>query len=193
MFLILLINYLHRYNYCKFINIIRGFMESMRGVIASLDAQQSFGFVDLHLTHLEQEALTTFSVQNDDEFNSFAEVETIPEKLSLFLSSIGHGDVNTIATLIHRIALNVITASGKETVHVIVRAFTPDDGFDMPRWHIDGVYYPGSSLKFGAALIGNPTRFYPPSEVERFQFKLDTAVLRLFKEGFDAAILVSLA
>jgi hypothetical protein len=144
---------------------------AMQNVINNLDNNYGFGFVSLDLSEEEKTAIRSFSIHEDTEYASYGEMESLQEGISSALSSVGKGDYTAIAATIHRIALEVIRASGKQTALVIVRASTSTSRYDMPRWHIDGEYYSNSSLKFAAALIGNPTLFYKISDETRGVFQ----------------------
>ncbi len=152
---------------------ISSYLVEMQQIVASLDANNGFGFIDLRMTEEEKAALESFSVHEDDAYENVQDIALLTEELPVFLCKVGAGDAEKIAELIHRIAIEVIKASGKETAWVTVRASTASDLFDTPRWHIDGIYYTGSSLKFAAALIGSPTLFY----------RLPTEMRAVFKES----------
>lgn len=158
---------------------------AMCQTIERLKDTGGFGFADLCLTQSEQEILKKFIINSAGSLDVFG-LEDLSGRISLFLSSVGEGDTKTIADIIYRVALQVIQASKKETAHVIVRTFLPTDFNDIPRWHIDGLYYEGSSLKFAAALIGNPTLFYPINANERIYFQKITEDEELiWEEMFD--------
>ena len=141
----------------------------MQESIANL-GEDGFAFFNLHLTEAEMNAIYTFSIQGDGDYNYYSDLDRLQTELPDRSALVGQGDVASIAAIIHRVALQVIEASGKETALVIVRISTPNSHYDVPRWHVDGSYYPGSWLKFAATLIGNPTLFYQMQPEQKSQF-----------------------
>lgn len=120
-------------------------------------------------------------VETTQEYNRFAKLELLKEELPEFLRRISNDDaevIQVISSLIARISKNVVKASGKETAWVAVRAFTPFDAFDLPRWHRDGHFfspYSGFAYKFAAMLKGNSTLFLrlPPELEDIFEAQAD--------------------
>lgn len=154
---------------------------------AYLKHESGFGFVKLNLTFSQYEALSQFSITESDDWIGY-DVTALPVEAGKFLSTIGKGRVDIIASIIHDIALQIMAALNQEAALVIISSFMPTDEFNIPQWHIDWSVHQGVYLKFEATLIGHPTLFYPLTDSERGLFlKLDTeetaVSAKLFKKN----------
>jgi len=147
--------------------------EIMRQKINTLGSGNSFTYVDLELTSNEIDLLEKLKFQEDmgDHYGRFGNLHLIRDELPEFLRRIGNDDeevIQAVADIINRTVQNVVKASNKNSAWVTVRAFTPDDEYDIPRWHIDGQYYglmspypyPDLVFKFAAVLKGPSTLLY---------------------------------
>lgn len=139
---------------------------------------RSFAFYDLHLSPDEQRALQQVKISSTEQYNNFGHLDTLQFEVKTFISSLGKGNETlaaSVSVLIARLVQDVLRASGRETAWVCIRAFTPTDEYDTPRWHTDGYYYApyeGESCKFALALKGPGTLFYQETPEGRMQFKV---------------------
>lgn len=126
----------------------------------------SYAFVDLGLSNEEKDLFDQVMVLNTMQLDRFGHLELLKEEIPQFLRNLGNEDeevINSAAEVINKIVLNVTEAFGKQTAWVSVRASTPTNEYDMPRWHMDGPYYApnyGVQYKFATALKGRSTLFF---------------------------------
>lgn len=139
--------------------------------------ESSYVFVDLGLSEQDMSVLDQIEISDMDDYNRYGNVHLMKEEIPDFLRDMGNSDSALIAQttqIIEKIVKNVITASGKETAWVCLRASTPHHFFDIPRWHTDGPYCTPHFMpqfKFATALRGNGTLFYPLTEDSRTAYR----------------------
>ena len=147
----------------------------MREKIHLLD-ENSYSFIDLGLTKREldlsdQLKFDSLPQGTSRQYDRFGDLHLLSNELPIFLSSIGNDDdevIDAITKIVIKTVQYVVSASGRNSAWVCVRAFTPTTNFNTPRWHIDGAYYglnapfpyPKTVFKFAATLKGNPTLLY---------------------------------
>jgi hypothetical protein len=126
-----------------------------------------FLFVDVGITAEDLENFSSIDIQKERVYHQFGELETTLEIANFFSALGANGRELSLqaASLIHKIVSDVITASGRETAWIYIRAFTPTDQYDTPRWHLDGYYYSPEReddliFKFALTLLGPTTLFY---------------------------------
>lgn len=152
--------------------------EAMRDKIGTLGQVSSFAYVDLGLTDQELCLIDQLVCETTVEYDRFGNLHLLKDELPGFLSSIGNDDENVIQVvteIIIKTVQNVTKASNKNSAWVSVRASTPTDKYDIPRWHTDGSYYgpypyPGVVFKFAAVLKGSPTLLYNLPDDMRAKF-----------------------
>lgn len=129
--------------------------------------EKSYVFVDLGLSEHELSVLDQLQIEDSADYNRYADLQLLKKELPGLLKDIGNSDAQLIAEvtqIIERLVSRIVTAAGKETAWVCLRAAPPNSTGDIPRWHIDGSYYSPHFMpqyKFAAALKGNGTLFYP--------------------------------
>lgn len=150
--------------------------DSMKEKIHSLVMGHSFIYTNLGLTNAELDLFDRLKFDLLPErvsvqYDRFGDLYLLKDELPVFLKSIGNITVDEIdATVeaIQKIVQYVVTASNKNCAWVCVRASTPTNDYDMPRWHIDGAYFglnysfPPTEcvFKFAVTLKGAPTLLY---------------------------------
>lgn len=151
--------------------------------------------MDLELTDVELELFDRLKIENTKQYDRFGNIELMKEEIPQFLREIGNRDerlIGEITDVICKVASNVTRAFEKETSWICVRAFTPTNEYDIPRWHTDGNYYApfyGVQYKFAATFKGSQTLFYPMSKDMRkvyFENHNDREFLSKFFEIKDA-------
>jgi hypothetical protein len=133
--------------------------------------ENPYGFVlcDLGITPWDLEHFSSIDIQREWIYHHFGELETVEESIANFIGEIGSNGRELslqAASRLTEIAREVIEVSGKETAWVYLRSFVPIDRFDVPRWHVDGPYYPPNGpedllFKCVVTLVGPTTLFYP--------------------------------
>ena len=162
--------------------------EEMTNKINFLGKENSFAYIDLRLTNTELDLIDqlTFSkipAGASVQYDRFGELDLLEEELSNFIKSIGNENIDvilTVAEVISRTTQQMVNASNKDSAWVCVRASTPTNEYDIPRWHMDGAYYglndpypyPGLVFKFAATLKGNSTLLYNLPYEQRDIFKV---------------------
>lgn len=152
--------------------------DNMKQAIESLKlGKESYKFIGLGISSKELEALSALPVKNTCSYNRFTRLHLMADELPRFLKEeMGSYDdkLNTLAiNIVARVTKNVIKALEKETAWVTLRAFAPNDEFNLPRWHTDGAFFKpfhGSQVKFASVLKGSTRLFsrLPPREREKF-------------------------
>ncbi len=140
-----------------------------QALVSMIDSPYGFSIIDLNLSSEELAVFHLFSIHTAKSFHHFGNLATLEEELVAFFNQVCDGDAETFAqaaACIHNIAKQIVPLSGKSLAWVGLRAFTPTQAFDIPRWHMDGYYYspsktPSFQYKFVTTLIGPSTLFYP--------------------------------
>jgi hypothetical protein len=152
--------------------------KTMEEKINNLGTDNNFTFVDLNISDKEKSLIEKLEIKATNEYNRFGNLQALNNELPTFLHENGNIDkeINqAIAEIIARTAKEVIKATKKETAWVCVRSFTPTNEYNIPRWHIDGYYYPpysGLIIKFVATLKGKHTLLYKLEKNKRNEFNL---------------------
>jgi len=119
----------------------------------------------------EKKAMKLLSIEKDKVYDVYGTMEDIDmNKLNTFLNSIGTNDMKII-TQIKRIILRITrtVAQGYKTDNfwLTIRVTTPNNGFDIPRWHKDGTHLPNimdPQPKFATVLKGPGTMLVKGTE-----------------------------
>lgn len=140
--------------------------------LKKLSTPNSFAFCDLGLTDTELELFKQMTINKCDNYDQFGSIEQLSKELPLFLEKAGANPQLTVqaSTVICKITNNVLVAQNAQTAWVALRTYTPNDLFNVPRWHVDGNYYEpyNSNLpKFAVTLKGDSTLFYNATDGER--------------------------
>lgn len=112
--------------------------------IAQAAAQdESFVNFDLHLDQDSLAAIERLHVGHRDEYDNFGHTDSVLEDAAKFLESIGNDPAlsRQVAETIDQLVKDSLSAVRAETAWFTIRAFTPTDAFDIPRWHTDGKFY----------------------------------------------------
>lgn len=127
-----------------------------------------YSFVDVGLTPADLFALDQIQIGVNRDYNQFGGRANWEEEIAHFLAEIGPNQpplIEQVAKRVAQIADEVMTASGRPTGWICLRAGVPNTQFDQPRWHMDGHYYSVKArsiqYKFALTLIGASTLFYP--------------------------------
>lgn len=157
--------------------------EDMINKINLLREGNSFTFIDLRLTNtelglIEQLAFSQLPPGASVQYDRFGDLHLLKEGLSDFLKSIGNENddvIFAVTEVISRATEQVVKASNKDSAWICVRASTPTNAYDIPRWHMDGAYYgingpypyPRLVFKFAATLKGSSTLLYNLPDEQR--------------------------
>lgn len=100
--------------------------------------------------------------------NLFGDMALIRFEIEKFFLQIGDNpeeQARIAAQKIENLAGSLLKASGREVGWIHLQAWTYTSEYDIPRWHMDGLYFrtPENFLpyKFVATLKGPSTLFYP--------------------------------
>lgn len=142
-------------------------------------AQNNYAFVSLELSEEEMNVFNEIQCdkRNDGQYNRFGNLELIKEELPQFLREIGNNTddelIQKATKIIWKIILHITKVFNKKTAYICIRTSGAHHGFDIPRWHMDGLYYStptGTQYKFVTALKGSQTLFYSLSSEQRKDF-----------------------
>lgn len=131
--------------------------------IAHAAAQdESFVNFDLHLDPDSQADIERLHVGHIDSYDNFGQTESVLEDAAKFLESIGNDPAlsRRVAETIDQLVKDSLSAVNAETAWFTIRAFTPIDQFDIPRWHMDGKFYDqadGDQRKIAMTIKGAGT------------------------------------
>jgi hypothetical protein len=102
---------------------------------------------DIDYTKTEIETLSKIDIRITDSYNFFGYMNpndsNLPN-LSEFINKIGNNVLinESLTKIINKILSSVIIGAGnKDHVWFLMRASTPDDYFNIQRWHVDGKFY----------------------------------------------------
>ena len=151
------------------------FCDSFKDTIELL-REQSRGYCSVGEV-FSQEDLQKFDaidIQKRAFFNYFGNPSDLGGQLEDFLGEIGENSEELIAWTAMKLKdlmRTIIEASERDVACFHLQAFVPTSDYDVPRWHMDGLYFrcPDSYLtyKFALALKGPSTLFYPTSSASR--------------------------
>lgn len=112
---------------------------------AALSADQSFQIFDLNESPENIEFLESLVVKNCTSptkpivLNHYGDLENFEYQVTQLLISCGNSEQDAVqgAEIIHRIAANCLTAMNLPEAWIAIRAFEPNNMYDVQRWHID--------------------------------------------------------
>ena len=142
-------------------------------LVALVDDPYGFSMVDVGITPQDLVDFDQIDLQKSCDYNQFGELHNFEQGLAEFLQTVGENGrelTERVAARVAQIAHEILEATGRETAWLLLRAFTPTEAYDLPRWHMDGAYFGSDTLiyKFAVTLIGPSTLFYAlPPELRR--------------------------
>jgi hypothetical protein len=132
--------------------------------LLSLVQDRSFAFFDLGLSHEHIDLLKNLSIDISAKsaMNNYGDLETLASQVCDYLKTLGNCDADAQAAsqIIYSIVSRDIAACGMQTGWVTLRAFNPNNLYDLPRWHTDGSFYDGPNhlcYKLAYIFQGAPT------------------------------------
>ena len=138
--------------------------DDQQGDLLSLVQDRSFAFFDLGLSHDQINLLKNLSIviSTKSAMNNYGDLETLELQICDYLKNLGNCDVDAQAAshIIYSIVSRDVAACGMETGWVTLRAFNPNNLYDLPRWHTDGSIYDGPNhrcYKLVYVFQGAPT------------------------------------
>ena len=164
--------------------------KDIREAQTRLSDRHPFTYFDLCLSPLEVEGLQKLSITNGANYENFGQLDLLENEINQYLMSIGTNEsslTKSVAHMIHEIVEKVVKGFGSETAWVVLRASTPHQIFDTPRWHTDSYYAPpfeGEQKKVVIALKGPGTLFcnLNPEKREAFAELQEEMILTPFDE-----------
>ena len=104
---------------------------------------ESFVNFDLHLSPEARSDIERLNVERIDSYDNFGHTDSVLEDSAKFLESLGNDPAlsRRVAETIDQLVKDSLSAVNAETAWFTIRAFTPIDDFDIPRWHTDGTFY----------------------------------------------------
>ncbi len=133
----------------------------------------SYTCFDLGLTKEDLEVFESLHISQGMVYNQFGELALLKSECLQFLRDVCNNEealIQAASEIIEKIVFNVSKASQKETAWISLRAYTPNEVYNTPRWHTDGSYYApdyGAQYKFATTLKGPSTYFMPLDEEMR--------------------------
>lgn len=130
----------------------------------ALKADKSFSHFSLGLEAGEQEKLAALKVSQEATYDNFGAGDVLQDETAKFIESLGNTkeEAQLAARVVSRMLEQTLKDFGAESAWVAVRATLPNDDFDIPRWHQDGIFFEsenGEQKKVAAVLKGASTLF----------------------------------
>lgn len=148
---------------------------SIQQFLGSLGVNQPFIHFDLNLTEKEKQTLKRARVTNTTTYETFGKIDQLQEEVNHFFQAQGNDTQlsQSIAPILERLVRETLLGVSEESAWVCLRASTPNQLFDIPRWHTDGNFYSNSSkipYKIVITLKGASTLFcsLPPKLRKKF-------------------------
>jgi hypothetical protein len=116
----------------------------------------------LKYTNSEINSINELNITNLTTFNYYGDLNSLD--FEKFFSKVGENSPKTIKSIekiIRKITKKVLNGFDMDHFWISIRAFTPTNSFDMPRWHYDGTYFTNikQQAKFAMVLKGPGTLF----------------------------------
>lgn len=132
---------------------------AIRGAVR---ADKTFSHFDLGFDAAALDALRALKINQSTTYDNFGEISSLKSDAAHFLEKLGNTPflAARVASQIDRVCREAIQAFGAEAAWCTIRAATPTDDYDIPRWHKDGYFvlpFIGDQRKMVAALKGNQT------------------------------------
>jgi len=123
-----------------------------------------FLLFDINYTISELEIINDFEIINPNNYGHFGSLEDIID-FKKYLTDIGNNTktcINGMEKLIIRLIKKVLLGYKMKYFWLAIRISSPNNRFDIPRWHKDGTFFTGdknekSSVKFITTLKGPGT------------------------------------
>lgn len=143
--------------------------------LESLVKDTTFASFDLGLSQDEMQQLQNLTINATRAINNYGHLDTLESETVVFLKKLGNSDedAHIASKVISNIVMRDISSTDNETAWVSLRAFTPNESYDLPRWHTDGAFYRSTEnvcYKRAYALKGASTLFLQVPDDVRAQF-----------------------
>ncbi len=157
--------------------------------------KKDFKTFPIKFTKTELDSLTKLSITKNDYFDYYGNLNSLDFKN--FFSKNGENElknIKVIEKIIKKITNKVLHGFGSGMDHfwMSVRVTTPNNSFDIPRWHYDGTYFANikEQAKYAMVLKGPGTLFIKKSKkviesYNKIQDKSRKELLELYKKLID--------
>jgi hypothetical protein len=122
-----------------------------------------FFIFDIDYTVNEQKIINDFEIKNPNNYGHYGSLEDIKD-LKIYLTDIGSNTktcINGMEKLIIRLIKKVLLGYKMKYFWLAIRISSPNNHFDIPRWHKDGTFFTGDNdlgcFKFITTLKGPGT------------------------------------
>lgn len=138
---------------------------NLQTALQQLNTQTQFVDFDLGLTAAEKQQIIAIKTKPHKCYDNYGDLKTLVVDLTIYFETLGN-DYNSsykAAKAIHRIVKKMKEDLKAESFWLTMRLPDKSDMYDIPRWHIDGFYYPpfkGRVTKIVFTLKGPSTLFY---------------------------------
>lgn len=165
--------------------------------ISNINKNNTYVIIDLHFTNEEKKILEKFSISNTKTYNRYGEINLVKSELPKYLRSIGTNDsesIKIISKLIIRIIHRFLDSVDKPSAWITIRTSKPHHGYDIPRWHMDGMYFgkhdtPGlklvTTLKGPSTLLSNSKQKNIRQKIRNLN--LDKSIQKLYQQLENAS------
>lgn len=149
--------------------------DTPREYVQGLLSKNRLVSVDLQLTPSERENAQRLAITKNVgkfEYRGSIDDDNLLPTLNHYLNTVGENPedvIESMAHLIDRFARGSVGFFDSRLIWIESRSFTPNDYFDIPRWHTDAKFFnPYRPYKSVVAIKGPQTRFGVTSDPERF-------------------------
>jgi hypothetical protein len=142
-----------------------------------LSIKTKFKKIKLNYSEKTKKLLSNILIVNETDQLQLYGLNSINKKIYEYLANVLNNDSKTVqqlTNLIEDIINDVINGFNEESALIYLRVTLPSDNHEIPRWHIDGPYFPstktGPYAKFATTLIGPGTLLYEDTDKSREKY-----------------------
>jgi hypothetical protein len=144
---------------------------------------KSFKIIKLNISNKIKEILLNLNINQDNTFNYFGnkklDINSSYSLINLFKTNNDIKSINLLCKFIKKLLLEVCNEYNKNYCWLTIRVSTPNNIYDIPRWHYDGNYYKSNNIqtKFILTLKGNSTLIINPNQkIKKKFFDIDNKI-----------------
>lgn len=132
-------------------------------------------FFDDGLSANDRQSLQKLSINETHTINNYGNLDSLQAEITNFLILLGNNQEDSLvaAEIIYKMVERDIAVCHAQTGWIALRAFTPNDAYDLPRLHTDGIVFlssEGGCYKIVYVFQADSTLFVEIPEAMRAEF-----------------------
>ena len=139
---------------------------------------KSFKIIKLNISNKIKEILLNLNINQYNDFNYYGKKKLdinsneYNSLINLFNTDNNIKSINSLCKFIKKLLLQVCNEYNKKYCWLTIRIMTPNNLYNIPRWHFDGNYYKSNNIqtKFILTLKGNSTLIINPNQKIKKKF-----------------------